>query len=148
MKGFEYLKMGKFRLIDATCRSNFVRRNPFMFREMRVDLHSTAITISHCSCFQFIVNEISRSKTKNCLRRLSGGGPLQPLTCHPTKLAAKCVHECSHFNCCCRAHCLHRYRTMESVSATTEGIVKNCRRINVVVVTGEVSLSTCTAFIR
>ena len=39
-------------------------------REMGIYIHSTAVLyIYPCSCFYFIMNDISGNKTKNCLRR-------------------------------------------------------------------------------
>ena len=73
--------MGKFGLVDAICQieskqfcpgaEHLKVKKPVYVREMGIHLHSTAIVIHPCSCFHFIVNKISRNKTKTCTRRLT-----------------------------------------------------------------------------
>ena len=46
-------------------------KKPVYVREIGTRLYSTAIIIHPCSCFHFIVNEISRNEMKNCPSRLT-----------------------------------------------------------------------------
>ena len=50
---------------------NLKVKKPVHVREMGIHLHSTAIMVYPCLCFHFIVDEISRTKTTNCPRRLT-----------------------------------------------------------------------------
>ena len=80
LKSAKYLTMGKFKLLLASFSkailsgSKHLKGNkPVYIREMIRNLHSTATIYNYpCSCFHFIVNEISRNKALGFIRNPSG----------------------------------------------------------------------------
>ena len=75
LESSKYFK-GKFRLAGTICQSNFVlmqrsRKATHLCERNENTFTLNSYYIYPCSCFHFIVNEISPIKMKNCPRRLT-----------------------------------------------------------------------------